>query len=31
MRRFWTQGPVNAQEHYVVSRSDEIADLHQTR
>ena len=27
MRRFWTQGPVNAQEHYVVSRSDEIADL----
>jgi hypothetical protein len=26
MRRFWTQGPVNAQEHYVVSRSDEIAD-----
>ena len=27
MRRFWTQGPVNAQEHYVVSRSDEITDL----
>ena len=26
MRRFWTQGPVNPQEHYVVSRSDEIAD-----
>ena len=26
MRRFWTQGPVNAREHYVVSRSDEIAD-----
>ena len=26
MRRFWTQGPVNAQEHYIVSRSDEIAD-----
>ena len=26
MRRFWTQGPVNAQEHYVVSRSEEIAD-----
>ena len=26
MRRFWTQGPVNAQEHYVVSRSNEIAD-----
>ena len=27
MRRFWTQGPVNSQEHYVVSRSDEIADF----
>lgn len=27
MRRFWTQGPVNAQEHYVVARSDEIADF----
>ena len=27
MRRFGTQGPVNPQEHYVVSRSDEIADL----
>ena len=27
MRRFWTQGPVNPQEHYVVSRSDEIADF----
>ena len=27
MRRFWTQGPVNAQEHYVVSRSDEITDF----
>ncbi len=26
MRRFGTQGPVNAQEHYVVSRSDEVAD-----
>ena len=26
MRRFWTQGPVNAREHYVVARSDEIAD-----
>ena len=26
MRRFGTQGPVNSQEHYVVSRSDEIAD-----
>ena len=26
MRRFGTQGPVNPQEHYVVSRSDEIAD-----
>ena len=26
MRRFWTQGPVNSQEHYVVSRSEEIAD-----
>ena len=26
MRRFGTQGPVNYQEHYVVSRSDEIAD-----
>ena len=26
MRRFWTQGPVNAQEHYVVSRTEEIAD-----
>ena len=27
MRCFWTQGPVNAQEHYVVARSDEIADF----
>ena len=27
MRRFWTQGPVNAQEHYIVSRSEEIADF----
>ena len=27
MRRFWTQGPVNPQEHYVVSRSDEITDF----
>ncbi len=27
MRRFWTQGPVNPQEHYVVSRSNEIADF----
>ncbi len=26
MRRFGTQGPVNPQEHYVVSRSEEIAD-----
>lgn len=26
MRRFWTQGPVNSQEHYVVSRTEEIAD-----
>ena len=26
MRRFGTQGPVNSQENYVVSRSDEIAD-----
>ena len=23
MRRFGTQGPVDSQEHYVVSRSDE--------
>ena len=27
MRCFWTLGPVNPQEHYVVSRSDEIADF----
>ena len=27
MRRFGTQGPVNPQEHYVVSRPDEIADF----
>ena len=27
MRRFGTQGPVNPQEHYVVSRADEIADF----
>lgn len=27
MRRFGTQGPVNPQEHYVVSRTEEIADL----
>lgn len=26
MRRFGTQGPVNVQEHYVVSRSDELTD-----
>ncbi len=26
MRRFGTQGPVNPQEHYVVSRTAEIAD-----
>ncbi len=26
MRCFWTQGPVNSQEHYVVSRTEEIAD-----
>ncbi|MXV73937.1 ATP-binding protein, partial [Candidatus Poribacteria bacterium] len=26
MRRFGTQGPVNSQEHYVVSRPEEIAD-----
>lgn len=26
MRRFGTQGPVNSQEHYVVSRSVELAD-----
>ena len=26
MRRFGTQGPVNSQEHYVVSRSDEITE-----
>ena len=26
MRRFGTQGPVNHQEHYVVSRTEEIAD-----
>ena len=26
MRRFGTQGPVNSEEHYVVSRSDELAD-----
>ena len=26
MRRFGTQGPVNSQEHYVVARSEEIAD-----
>ena len=26
MRRFGTQGPVNPQEHYVVSRSEEITD-----
>ena len=26
MRRFGTQGPVNPKEHYVVSRSDELAD-----
>ncbi len=26
MRRFGTQGPVNSQEHYIVSRSDELAD-----
>ena len=27
MRRFGTQGPVNSQEHYVVSRPEEIADF----
>ena len=27
MRRFGTQGPVNPQEHYVVPRSNEIADF----
>ena len=27
MRRFGTQGPVNPQEHFVVSRTEEIADL----
>ena len=26
MKRFGTQGPVNSKEHYVVSRSDELAD-----
>ncbi len=26
MRHFWTQGPVNSQEHYVVSRTEEIAN-----
>ena len=26
MRRFGTQGPVNTQEHYVVSRSEELTD-----
>ncbi len=26
MRRFGTQGPVNVQEHYVVSRSDELTN-----
>ena len=26
MRRFGTHGPVNSEEHYVVSRSDELAD-----
>ncbi|MDE0317065.1 MAG: AAA-like domain-containing protein [Candidatus Poribacteria bacterium] len=26
MRRFGTQGPVNPQEHYVVSRTEEIVD-----
>ena len=27
MRRFGTQGPVNPKEHYVVSRTEEIADF----
>ena len=27
MRRFGTQGPVNPQEHYIVSRTEEIADF----
>ena len=27
MRRFGTQGPVNPQEHYVVSRTEEIVDF----
>ena len=26
MRQFWTQGPVNAEEHYVVARSEKLAD-----
>ena len=26
MRQFWTQGPVNAKQHYVVARSEELAD-----
>ncbi len=27
MRRFGTQGPVNPQEHYVISRTEEITDF----
>ena len=27
MRRFGTQGPVNPQEHYIVSRTEEISDF----
>ena len=27
MKRFGTQGPVNPQEHYVVARTEEIADF----
>ena len=27
MRRFGTQGPVNPQKHYIVSRPEEIADF----
>ena len=26
MREFGTQGPVNSKDHYVVSRSEELAD-----
>ena len=27
MRRFGTQGPVNPKQHYVVARTDELAEL----